>query len=410
MITELITYPVLFITLYFEVFALVTFLGKDAQTRRARESHCGPYPKVAVVVPCFNEETTIHGTVASLKALEYPAECLHLYLVNDGSTDGTAAALRAYESDPQITVVHKENGGKHTALNYGIDTCDAVYVGCLDADSFVHPSALMRIIPHFTDARVGAVTSSLAIFKPRNVVEKMQHAEYVLGIALRHILAAVGGLYVTPGPFSIYRKSTLQSIGGFRAAHQTEDMEIALRMQSEGWKIENAPTALVFTKAPRTPWRLIKQRTRWTSGFLRNAIDYRRLFGNPRYGVLGLLVLPLAIVSVITGIGVFVMSLTTLITNAMEAIHIQGDVPLSFLLHMPTLDWFFIPLSSLMLLALATLAAAAALIMIGGRISGVPDSNGLSIMWYVLLCSTLAPVWLMRSVADVSFGVKRSWR
>ncbi len=110
----------------------------------------------------------------------------------------------------------------------------------------------------------------------------MQNAEYIFGITLRHALASVNGLYVTPGPFSFYRRSVIEKLGGFRHGHQTEDMEMALRIQQAGYKIENAPRARVYTKAPNTLLGLVKQRTRWTTGFLRNvAGEYRGLIGNP---------------------------------------------------------------------------------------------------------------------------------
>jgi len=55
--------------------------------------------------------------VDSLLALDYPEEKLSLILVNDGSTDGTAAVMDRYAGHERITIIHKENGGKHTAIN-----------------------------------------------------------------------------------------------------------------------------------------------------------------------------------------------------------------------------------------------------------------------------------------------------
>ena len=156
MTLEVLTYPFLFIAVFFEVFLLVTFLSQPAKTRRAQVLSTKT-PNVAVIVPCWNEEKTIKGTVDSLLALDYPKDKLTIVLVDDGSTDGTAKVMDTFIGNPQITVIHKENGGKHTAVNLGIEKSpQAEFVGCLDADSFVAPDALREIIGYFDDPKVAA--------------------------------------------------------------------------------------------------------------------------------------------------------------------------------------------------------------------------------------------------------------
>jgi biofilm PGA synthesis N-glycosyltransferase PgaC len=144
MIVQVLTYPFIFLAVFFEVFLLVTFLSEPARERRGR-ALSKDTPKVAIIVPCWNEQNTIQATVESLLALDYPTNKLEIVLVNDGSTDNTPAVMDQYAENPQITVIHKENGGKHTAMNLGIEKAqDALYVGCLDADSFVAPDVLRR--------------------------------------------------------------------------------------------------------------------------------------------------------------------------------------------------------------------------------------------------------------------------
>ncbi len=223
---EFIAYPFLFIAIYFEVFLLLTFLGSHGRKSRARAlaTHT---PRVAIIVPCWNEETTIAGTVHSLLSLEYPADRLQIILVDDGSTDGTPEAMRAFENESRVVILRKENGGKHTAINAGIALAsEADIIGCLDADSFVAPGALREMIAYFDDPKVAAVTPAMSVFNPTTMLERMQNAEYIFGIGWRHALALVNGIFVTPGPFSMYRKSVVDELGGFRYAHQAEDMEM----------------------------------------------------------------------------------------------------------------------------------------------------------------------------------------
>ncbi len=405
---EWFVYASLFIALYFEVFVIVSFFNRSARARR-NIIPGSAFPKVAVIVPCYNEGVTIDGTVRSLLALEYPKDRLSIILVNDGSKDTTREVMESYRGMPQIQVFHKENGGKHTALNLGIEHAgDAEFIGCLDADSFVEPGALKEIVAHFDNAKVGAVTASLVVFEPKSAIERMQYAEYLLGITLRHVFASLDALYVTPGPFTIFRKQMFDEIGNFRPAHNTEDMEIAMRMQKTGWKIGNAPRARVFTKAPRTAFKLIKQRTRWTTGFLRNGYDYRELFFNPRYGVLGLLVLPLAAGSLLIGIGLFLWSVMKLLIDGIGYIAQLNEVPFHF--SIPAIDWFYAPVSALAILSVVGMIIMAIFMALGARTARAYGSFGPSVVWYMLLYSLIAPFWVLRSFADVALGVRRSWR
>ena len=409
---EILAYPFLFLGLYFEVFMLLTFLSAPAKERRLRMPGTET-PKVAIIVPCWNEESTIGGTVASLLALDYPKDKLEIILVNDGSTDNTKEVMDSYAGNPQITVIHKENGGKHTAINHGIEVAaDAEFVGCLDADSFVAPDALREMISCFEDPKVAAATPAMSVFQPKNLLEQMQNAEYIIGIAARHALSAVNGIYVTPGPFSFYRRSVIEELGGFRHAHQAEDMEMALRIQRAGYEIENAPRSRVYTKVPRSVPKLIKQRTRWTTGFLRNVMtDYRDLVGNPKFGTLGLLVLPLGFVAIVGGAFLFLVALTSLVVNSIEAYALTEGVPLSYtLLPRFSIEWFYVPATFLLLTSIVVGVLSVSLLLIGRHVSNTPAKILLGIVGYTFIYAFIAPFWLIRAMYDVLTGKRRAWR
>src|ERR1035437_10316937 len=185
---EVITYPFIFLAIFFESFVLVTFLSKPARESRARSSGTLS-PTVAVIVPCWNEATTVAATCESLLALHYPKDKLEIILVDDGSTDGTREVMAQFAGNPQVRLIHKENGGKESALKLGVATTDAEFIGCLDADSFVDPDALNEIIPCFRNPRVAAVTAAMSVHQPKNILQHIENAEYVLGITYRHVFA-----------------------------------------------------------------------------------------------------------------------------------------------------------------------------------------------------------------------------
>ena len=302
-LSSFLVYGLLFLTMYFEVFILVSYFEeKDEfipEKGKDKGRMPGKFPSVTIVVPAWNEGQTITGTVESLLALDYPKNRLDIFIVDDGSTDDTLLYAKKFETNPQIRIFSKPNGGKFTALNLGIKECKSDLIGCLDADSFVDKDALKEIIPYFDNPEVMAVTPSVQIHKPSNILQKLQATEYMIGEFTRKVFSRLNGLYVTPGPFSIYRHKIFEVIGEFVHGYQTEDMEMAMRLQANSMKIENSHTAYVYTVSPATPRALYKQRVRWVSGFLKNAFfEYRFMFLSRKYGNLGFLVLPFAFVSI----------------------------------------------------------------------------------------------------------------
>src|SRR6185437_7011253 len=99
----------LFIAIFFESFVLVTFLSAPARNARTRRATSNT-PRVAIIVPCYNEEATIAKTTDSVLALEYPKDKLSVILVNDGSTDGTEQQMERFRTHLQVTLISKVNG------------------------------------------------------------------------------------------------------------------------------------------------------------------------------------------------------------------------------------------------------------------------------------------------------------
>src|SRR5690606_11807304 len=110
---DLIPYSLLFVSLFFEVFLLVSFL--EQRLRRhvpIPAAFPAELPKVAIIAPCFNEAETVGDTLRSLLSLEYPADKLEVLVVDDGSTDDTYDIAREFARDPRVRVFRKSNGGK----------------------------------------------------------------------------------------------------------------------------------------------------------------------------------------------------------------------------------------------------------------------------------------------------------
>jgi cellulose synthase/poly-beta-1,6-N-acetylglucosamine synthase-like glycosyltransferase len=419
-IHALILYASLFISLFFEVFLLMTYLEVKGEIKKEEEyvarwrTPASPeqaYPSVSVIVPVWNEEKTLEATMNSLLALDYPADKLTLMIVDDGSTDGTwALTQELVKKHPQIQAFRKENGGKHTAVNFGLERVTTDLVGCLDADSFVEADALKKIVPYFDDATVMAVTPSIKVHEPGNVLQHIQKTEYSWSIFLRRMLSSLGALYVTPGPFSIFRAQVFKDLGPYRYAHMTEDMEMAMRMQKHRYKIANAHGAHVYTVTPATLRGLVKQRARWTYGFLNNAFDYRELFFNRSYGHFGMFIMPIATLSTFTSlvmVGNVLWGWGETLGRTLRRIEAVG---FTWKWSTPSFDWFFLNTGVLSLIVALAVALTFFILFLSLRMSDGKARLSRGVLYYVFLYTFLVPLWLLKALFDMAFKRKVSWR
>jgi cellulose synthase/poly-beta-1,6-N-acetylglucosamine synthase-like glycosyltransferase len=302
----------------------------------------------------------------------------------------------------------KENGGKHTALNFALEFVDTDLVGCLDADSFVHPEALNRIVAQFADPEMMAVTPSIKIFEPKGLLQLVQKAEYIFGIFLRKVFSSLNAIYITPGPFSIFRTEVFRKIGSYRHAHNTEDMEMAMRMQKNNMKIGNVHNAFVYTVGPSNIKALYKQRLRWVYGFLRNSIDYRDMFFKPQYGYLGMIVLPAAGFSVLSTMYFFVSMLMSWINLILLKIEEISTVGLTF--NGFNFDLFYFNTDIIVFVSAIAVLGTLFIIMTSRSLAEEKTKFGIDSVLFMLLYTALAPIWMTKAIYNLVFSKATRWR
>jgi len=409
-VSNLLLYFFFFMSLYVQVFLLITFLEYKGQPKKVSSTSKGRLPSATIIVPCFNEARTLYGTIRSLLALNYPKAKLSILIIDDGSTDGTENIGKRFAKYPNIRFLKKENGGKHTALNLGLSQTTTDLVGCLDADSFVDPDALRRIVSVFENKRVMAVTPAIKVKNSRGFIERIQHVEYTMGIFLRKMFGTLNAIHVTPGPFSIFRREVFTTIGHYKEAHQTEDLEMALRMHANKLRIENAEDAFVYTTVPSTIGTLLNQRRRWIGGFLRNAIDYRRLFLRPSYGNIGLFTLPGGVLAIIS---ICYLTVFTLITSTEHIVQKIADwkvVNFDILAGTGKIDMFYIHPHTNTLLTLILLLLGVVVIILSKRMAGENDKLSKDLFYFLFLYGLVAPLWILNAVLHTILGRKLSWK
>ena len=409
-------YSFLFIVLYFQVFLILTLVEhkKNLDTDSEDSGTLARKPSVTIIVPIFNEEKTVVKTVLSLLDLNYPKDKLFVMVVDDGSKDNSWNVVQQFQGNPQVLLHKKENGGKYTALNYAIEHATSELIGCLDADSFVDSEALIHMMPYFDDKDVAAVTPSLKIQNPDSILGMVQSAEYSMGVFTRKILGLLDAQYVTPGPFSIFRREIFSKVGMYKHAHNTEDLEMALRLQDHHYKITNAHKAVVYTVGPRTLYKLYKQRVRWTGGFIQNTIDYKKMILNPKYGNLGVLILPIAMYSIVGSMIFICYNIFQFTVNAFNEIKRLRIVGLTwnwkFNFDSFTFEYFFYNLQTTFLLGLFGIGAVLFSIWYGKRLTGIKDKSSFDFVYFLLIYSLISPLWLITSVWNTIRQRDAAWR
>lgn len=306
---EIIQSIIYFISLYYVIFWLLVFLDSEPlkKTRKMPKT----WPEVSIIIPAYNEGKNIVSTIKSVTNLNYPKDRMKLFVVDDGSTDSTFKLaqkyLRTMRGYKDIRLLSQPNSGKFAAINNALKYVDTEYFATLDADSIPTSSALKRSISAFDSDNIVAVSSIIKVYKPKNMLQRVQNFEYMVNHFYKSVLSRLNAIHVIPGPLSIYRTAIVKNIGCFRDAHKTEDMEIAMRIQKLNYAIRQSDTSFVYTKTPYRFNELYRQRHRWNHGTFKNLLDYRFMLFNKKYGDFGIFQLPVMFLSGIMGVTILIL-------------------------------------------------------------------------------------------------------
>ena len=232
------------------------------------------YPAVSVIVPAFNEELGIAAAVRSLAASDYPD--LEILVVDDGSTDETAAVVEALGT-PGVRLIRQQNAGKPAALNTGIAEAKHDVLVLVDGDTVFEIDAMRALVAPLSDARVGAVSGNTKVGNRGGLLGRWQHIEYVIGFNLdRRMFDVLQCMPTVPGAIGAFRRQTLDEVGGVSDDTLAEDTDLTMAICRAGWRVVYAPEARAWTEAPATLGQLWRQRYRWCYGTMQAMWKHRR--------------------------------------------------------------------------------------------------------------------------------------
>jgi cellulose synthase/poly-beta-1,6-N-acetylglucosamine synthase-like glycosyltransferase len=272
-----------------------------------------------------------------------------------------------------------------------------------------------------------AATPMLIVRKPTNLLQTIQTVEYNFGLLLKRIFGAIGGIHVTPGPFSLFRSEVFEKIGNYRKAHNTEDMELTFRMQKNHMKIVSSLDSYVETSTPNTVYKLYKQRLRWTQGFMQNSIDYKDMLLRPRYGSVALLTIPLGWIGITMVLYMalyWLYSFVKFIISKFATYQAIGwdifnfntftyaNLNMNFIVEYFSnlFNNIFLQISPVSLIAIPILVSGLVFIIMGHNMSLMNSRRLRYIFYFIFLWEFLIPFWFGKALYNTITNRKNQWR
>jgi len=342
------------------------------------------FPSLTVLVPAYNEEKVIAQTIEGLIETDYPDK--EIIVIDDGSHDKTLEIANRYKS--KVKVLHKENGGKASALNYGIAFARGEIIVIVDADTIIGRQALKQITKGFgTDPHVAAVAGNIKVRNRMNWLTWCQALEYVAGIEIiRRAFDFFGSITIVPGALGAFRKTALEEAGSYHKDTLVEDFDATIKVLKSGFVIQGSTTSTAYTEAPQTLHDFYMQRKRWYRGNVQVLTRHMEALFNPRYAFLYKLAFPFMIISMIV---LPFAGLSVIIGSILEIINGHG--------------LFVVAIFSLFMLLQCLMSALAV------RIDRDDPRLILFSPFLVLGYKQLVDVFLIKAVVESVFRKKATW-
>lgn len=317
------------------------YLNKNSFTDYRVLASSNEAPSMSILAPAYNEASTIIENVRSLLSLHY--HNLEVIIINDGSKDNSLEKLiEAYDlykidffvneqiktkpvkaiyksRNPvyrKLMVVDKVNGGKADALNVGVNVAKNDYYVCIDVDCVLEQDAILKLAKPFLETSSHRVIAAGGVVRiansckiedghlvkvnlPRKFLPRVQTLEYIRAFLLsRMAWTRLNGLLLISGAFGAFDRDIVIKCGGYNPNTVGEDMELVVRMRrymeelDEPYRVSFIPDPLCWTEAPSTYRVLGRQRNRWTRGTIETLRTHKKMFFNPKYGLMGMLSYP----------------------------------------------------------------------------------------------------------------------
>lgn len=253
----------------------------------------GYRPSVSMIIPTWNEASTIRGKLEDTLSLDYPLGKTEIIVIDSGSSDGTAEIVQRFAKKYKRVSLIKERDrkGKAHAVNKAVRRAKGDIVVMTDSDCRLKADVLKKSLPYFNDPAVGAVTGQERIInKGENHATKTEGTYRGLFYLIREAESKLDSTYIQDGPFFAFRRSLFTKLPRNSVA---DDSELGLLIKKTGARVLSIPEATYYEYAPSRMSERTKQKSRRAEGITQTMKNhFTTFFLNPSYGIFGLLIFP----------------------------------------------------------------------------------------------------------------------
>jgi cellulose synthase/poly-beta-1,6-N-acetylglucosamine synthase-like glycosyltransferase len=255
---------------YYLVYLYMRYRDKEPKAGPALD----PLPVVTIQLPLYNEMYVADRLIDAVCRIEYPRERLEIQVLDD-STDETRniadKAVRRWAAEGlDIKYYHRADRGgyKAGALEAGLKVARGEFIAIFDADFIPTADFLTRLMPHFTDARIGMVQARWGhINRDYSLLTRIQaillDGHFVLEHGGRN---RAGRFFNFNGTAGVWRRQAIDDAGGWQHDTLTEDLDLSYRAQLRGWRFVFVPELIAPAEVPVEMNAFKSQQHRWAKG------------------------------------------------------------------------------------------------------------------------------------------------
>lgn len=288
LVDALVPWPAILFLLCLTIGIMIThsiwlLLAQSKWRRRAARGHAlaaeseSWEPWVDILISAKNESRVIENTVRNFFKLDYSK--FNVWVIDDCSDDAMPQILsRLQQEFPRLRVLTRQPGsrpGKSAALNDALPLAKGEVVAVFDADAYVEPDFLKKVLPVLAPEGIGAVQVQKRMYESQSgFLVECQASEYALDTYFQMGRDLIGGAVELRGNGELMKREALIDVGGWNNLSITDDLDLTMRLLVAKWDVRFCPHVYVFEEAVTTWKGLIRQRKRWAEGSIRRYLDY----------------------------------------------------------------------------------------------------------------------------------------
>ncbi|MBI3940307.1 MAG: glycosyltransferase [Acidobacteria bacterium] len=231
-------------------------------------------PRVTVQLPVYNEMYVVERLIESVCAMDWPKDLLEIQVLDDSIDEtrriASACVARWKALDYDIHYIYRPDrtGFKAGALENGLKSARGEFIAIFDADFIPKPETLHQTLDYFSDPKVGMVQVRWGhINRDYSFLTKVQSILLDGHFVIEHTARNRSGRFFNfNGTAGIWRRTAIESAGGWEHDTLTEDLDLSYRAQIQGWQFIFLPEIVAPAEIPVEMNSFKSQQNRWAKG------------------------------------------------------------------------------------------------------------------------------------------------